>query len=586
MSVFAVAFGAMLAWQAASPVSPPVGSVVPVVGTGSGAGSVAMASPAETLGEHAVATEFRLPPLRDRPTDTLRAQLSGLQVMERATQLGVSAASSTEAWQSAQGRWKAAMQPVPAPVHVVVFSGSSASALNALLRQATVAAVSVSSAVLQLDVPIEIARAGVVLDLGSAHLQPTAAMPYLLRIEGAQGVTVQGGVLSGGRTGVLVSRSRDVALRGMTLDGLGGGGIVLVDTRDSLVRDNTLRHLHAAPVLLAGDTTGAVVTGNEIADNLGPSNWHAGVVLTDRPADLAADPGNLFSADGFWVRPQPMAERTHVPQNNVIAYNHIAGNSSSGVYSDGSVRNVIVGNRIEGNSKEGLCLDDGSSADVVAWNTFRGNGQRWGKSDADLRNDFVLSAGKLPDGTSAAKLPAVSLDNAAFNEVVFNEFNGNFGGGVKMVRTGLYNLVGLNLLVDNNEGHSERFHFFGIELGAASADAPSPELDFGPSRGNIVFGNTVRGTHYAGIFFAPGSDNNDVFDNSIFGAAQWAMESARPEANTTLNNFTNLHSRNVSAGLSPELAVDSGAIFDTPPAPPVSEPSPPAVPKAQAPLSP
>jgi parallel beta-helix repeat protein len=68
------------------------------------------------------------------------------------------------------------------------------------------------------------------------------------------------------------------------------------------------------------------------------------------------------------------------------------------------------------------------------------------------------------------------------------------------------------------------FIFFGIELGAASGS--SPELDFTPSRGNIVFSNTIRGSHYSGIFFDDGSDTNNVLNNVVLDATFWALESA------------------------------------------------------------
>jgi hypothetical protein len=99
-------------------------------------------------------------------------------------------------------------------------------------------------------------------------------------------------------------------------------------------------------------------------------------------------------------------------------------------------------------------------------------------SDYDLQRDFTYAAGRLLDGTSPAKLPGISLDNGAYNEAVFNTIDRNFGGGIKMVRTGFHNVVGLNTIMDNNQGESKDFHFFGIELGAAPSDAPYPELDF------------------------------------------------------------------------------------------------------------
>ena len=101
-------------------------------------------------------------------------------------------------------------------------------------------------------------------------------------------------------------------------------------------------------------------------------------------------------------------------------------------------------------------------------------------------------------------------------------------------------------------------------MGSAQADVPVVDLDFFPSRGNIVFGNVIRGSHYAGIFFADGSETNDVFDNEIFGATDWAMESVRTQRNNTLNNFSNLPSRNISPGLDPRLGEYSAGHFDKP----------------------
>jgi hypothetical protein len=84
-------------------------------------------------------------------------------------------------------------------------------------------------------------------------------------------------------------------------------------------------------------------------------------------------------------------------------------------------------------------------------------------------------------------------------------------------------------------------------------DFPDETLDETPSRGNIVFSNTIRDGHYAGISFAAGSDLNDVFDNVIMDVQHWALESVPPMANSSLNNLTNIQSRNIGSGLSPAL---------------------------------
>ncbi len=275
--------------------------------------------------------------------------------------------------------------------------------------------------------------------------------------------------------------------------------------------------------------------------------------MTDRNGPVADDPRSILNPDRYGGREQPMPTRLHPPRRNVLACNHIALNASSGIYSDGGVESVIFDNLVEGNAKEGVCLDSGSTANVLAMNVVRANGKRWGKTDAELRFDFVDGLGRLPDGSSPAKTPGVSLDNSLYNIVYANQIERNYGGGVKMVRTAYGNRVGLNTLVDNNEGANDRFHFFGVELGSAKADVPVTDLDFTPCQGNLVFGNTIRGPHYAGIFLGSGSTENDIFDNAIFGATNWAMEQVRPQPNASLNNLTNLPSRNVDAGIDANL---------------------------------
>ena len=300
-------------------------------------------------------------------------------------------------------------------------------------------------------------------------------------------MTLIGGAFSGVGSGVLVSGSQGVIVADARFDGLSGEGVVVTHARDVVVWGDRFTRLGRAGVVLHGTTTGSVVAYNDIHDNTGASNWNAGVVVTDRNVDMAADPLSLLGPDHYGVVPQPIPDRMNIPRRNLIAANRIAHNRASGLYFDGASENVVAINDIQGNAKEGMCLDNGSTANVVALNTIEQNGRRWGSSDEDLWRDFIAGFGRMPDGSAVAKVPGLSLDNAAYNVVYANEINGNYGGGVKMVRTAYFNLVGLNTIVDNNAGRSDRFHFFGVEFGAAPADVPVPDLDFTPSRGNVLF---------------------------------------------------------------------------------------------------
>ncbi len=506
-----------------------------------------------------VLATFKLPPLRDRfdlgSEAGQLAEFKQLQVGRRARSMKLTMQSAERAWANSDETLNRARSRLhrAAPPNPRLFSGRRASEINALLRDPRVHAVKVTSARLLVDEAVTIRRAGLHLDLGQTELRAAANGPrFLIRIQNATSATVVGGAFMEGGWAVLVTGGRDVALSGGRYENLRGGGVVLDNTVDATVSRTRMTGMAGPGVLLHGDTTRASILDNEIANNHGSSNWSAAIVVTDRIGNVSDDPAAILGSDRYWAIPQPIPDRVHVPHGNVIAFNHLALNASSGIYSDGGIENVLFDNLIEGNSKEGICLDNGSTANVLAANIVRLNGKRWGKTDDDLRMDFVAGSGRLADGSAASKTPGISIDNAAYNIVYGNQIDRNYGGGVKMVRTSFFNVIGLNLLTDNNQGVSTALHYFGIELGAAPADGPAGDLDFTPSSGNIVFGNSIRGTHYAGIFYGPGSVANDTFDNSIFGATHWSMEQVGPQPNPSLNNLTNLPARNIDVGLGPE----------------------------------
>jgi hypothetical protein len=502
--------------------------------------------------------EYDLPQLRDHSTDALKQAIQHTQVLARAERLELNRQAATSVWMRAGDIYRIGMGLVSSPSleKPTLFKGASASELNALLALPKTRSVRVTATNIRIDVPIKIARAGIDIDLGNAQLVSSNAQAFMLVLVGADGVRLRGGIFSGSSWGILVSGSHNVAISGAKIQNA-LGGILVTDSRDVLIQESAFHGLREAPILLHGDTHHAVVLRNQISGNLGTSNWHAGIVISDRNADLAAKPRSMMQDDGYSVQEQSITSRLRIPTENLIAFNTINGNLSSGIYSDGGSKNVFAQNSIAGNSKEGFCLDNGSSGNVLIFNVIRANGKRWGASDGELRRDFVSDLGRLPDGSSAAKLPGVSIDNAAYNQILFNNVHDNFGGGIKTVRTAFYNVIGMNTLNENNEGRSEALHFFGIELGAATADVHVTDLDFQPSRGNEIFGNTIRGKHYAGIFFGAGSDENMIFDNAIFGATTWALEAVQPSNNQSFNNLSNLRCRNISTGLDPAL-IDLG----------------------------
>lgn len=388
-------------------------------------------APFEALGARNIAVEFHLPPVHDGPADPLYRSAGKLQVLSRASRSGLGPGSAAEAWGQAGLEYRRAMsESVTLDEPAAIFRGTRASELNRLMSRPGRCAVKVVSPTLILDTPIY-PRDHCRLELGRTRLIGVGMQPHQVQIKGRTDVRLEGGQFEGGQWGVSVARSHDVVVEGVVMRSMGGGGVMVTNSYGVTVTRNHFSRLGGAGVMLHGDTQHAVVAENELEGNTGWSNWHAGIVVTDRLADPGDDATTLLRSDGFLVKQTRITDRLVLPHDNLIVRNRIHGNKTSGIYSDGGARNVFVENTIESNAKEGMCLDNGSTANVVAENLFRGNGKRWGMSDAELKRDFVWSLGRLPDGTSAAKLPGISMDNSAYNQVVFNEVEGNSGRGSK-----------------------------------------------------------------------------------------------------------------------------------------------------------
>jgi len=507
--------------------------------------------------------KFHLPGLHDAPSGGLAVSLGKIHLLERARTLGLSSQSGIKAWRAIDEEARTSLAEMPAQgVAEVSFRGNRASELNQMLSRSDVQGVRVDSRSITVDEPIAVSRSGLRLNLSGATVEGANSFPYALRIEGAHDVQLTGGTFHGGDSAVLVNHAQNVRISKITIQGIGGAGIVITESRGVTVRGSSISGLKFASITLGKGTTGSVVEHNRIENNLGSSNWAGGVLLTDREVDLAANAVNMYGPGVYGGVPQDLARRTHPPSGNLIRSNELLRNQANGIYSDGGIRNAIVSNLIAGNAKEGICLDNGSTSNVIAGNVVRRNGARWGEPDTILQLEMIGESGRMADGTPTAKVPGISLDNALYNVVFDNNVVENYGGGIKLVRSAIFNVIGLNTVRDDALGDSPRYHFFGIELGSAPGDPTTGGLDIVPSRGNLVFSNVIRGTHYAGVFFANGSDENDVFDNTVMDATHWALESVRPMANRTLNNLTNMPSRNIGPGVDPNLFVYGRAVMD------------------------
>jgi parallel beta-helix repeat protein len=218
----------------------------------------------------------------------------------------------------------------------------------------------------------------------------------------------------------------------------------------------------------------------------------------------------------------PFAADDPAPQRNTLQNCIFSRNRKMGITTDGTGNLRILNCVIAENDCEGITLDNGSWYCEVRNNHIYANGWRGLQHEVELSEDFVAKMGLLADGSSKAKLPGVSLDNAAYCRIEGNLIEKNWGDGVKFVRAVYACTVANNIISHNNQGVNDQFHFFGVLVGNAERQHPQ-QSDFA-SCYNRIIDNDIIGAHYAGIHLLPGTHANLMRGNHISGATHLEIE--------------------------------------------------------------
>ncbi len=235
----------------------------------------------------------------------------------------------------------------------------------------------------------------------------------------------------------------------------------------------------------------------------------------------------------------PFAPNDPTPQRNSLLNCTFARNRKMGITTDGTGNLRIINCIIAENDCEGITLDNGTWNCEVLNSHIYGNGWRGLQHEQELTEDFVEKMGLMPDGGSKAKLPGVSLDNAAYCRIENNLIEKNWGDGVKFVRAGYACTIANNLISHNNRGSNDEFHFFGILIGVAERQHPE-QSDF-PSCHNRITNNDIIGSHYAGVHLLPNTTGNILRDNRIQDAICMPIEDHAGKGNQIEPQGANLY---------------------------------------------
>lgn len=481
-----------------------------------------------------IITYNNLPSLeRMSDEDTLK-YMNDLQVFKKIQNLGV----DPKSFETPELNWKNIYNEVYDEIdkkvsysNQVTFEGTTASQLNSLIADSEDSYITITSSELLIDESIKL-KSGIGLN-GAGTTFLGQGLDKAVLIENCINVTVENiNLIDGGYDfGIYVINSSDFTINGCIFNHANMAGLVVIgENKNFIITNNTMQSNARAGVFFGGNVNQGVFESNIIDSNKGTSNFGAGMVLAAMKLQDYQTPYIKFG-DYY------LYDMGDAPHNLVIYNNIIQWNNSSGLYSFGGYMNYVVNNMLYRNDKEGMCLDFGSFGVYVSNNTVKENGGRYRQSDLNLEEDFISSYGRLPDGSSPAKLPGISFDNTAYNILVKNTIDENYGDGVKVVRSAYRNIIMNNVIGDNNIGQSDVFHFFGIDIGFASKpDQPVKGLDFTASYENIICRNVIMGNNYAGIQLADGSYCNDVYDNVITQSTNSSIECHSVLFNSIINN--------------------------------------------------
>lgn len=427
----------------------------------------------------------------------------------------------------------------------VTFKGSTSDELQKFINNNTNKTILIENEEIKFTSTIEV-PSNVCIEGQNVNITSLTDIDKAFVIKNAENISISGmNIDSGFEYGIYVVDSKNIEVKENVINNLGQKPVVIVgDCEYILVNDNSFSGNQNGGIYFDGNINYGEISGNTVQNNLGTSNWMAGIVLCGVESQNKDDIWEKFDENHHFPQKDTLYSEINCPHNIIVSDNYVENNNASGIYGDGAYLCYLTGNMVRNNDKEGICLDYGSFGCYLYDNTFEGNGRRMNQTDKDLEMDFVLASGRLDDGSAKSKLPAISLDNTAYNILVNNVVSDNYGGGVKMVRTTVRCLIAENIIKNNNLGQNDSFHFFGVELGSAIADTESTEMDFTADYENIICRNSITGNHYSGVFIGENGYVNDVFDNVIMQPQMFSVEAISTMFNSIVNNTSDKDVRN------------------------------------------
>lgn len=332
-----------------------------------------------------------------------------------------------------------------------------------------------------------------ILDLSHLELrfEPNSErQKFVIKLHACKNFRITGGYFFFCRNVMLIENCEKFSISDLRADDTEGYGMIIFNSRAFEIRNCQFHNSLASGIYCLGETSHGLIHGNTCDGSRGYFNWDAGLHINHCTKELESSQIPEHSHQN-----NSIVEKTAKPNFLHIENNTFSNNRAQGIYCEGALLCSFQGNTLLHNNKEGICFDWGSALNLFEDNVVTQNGERARLSQEEIKADFIEHFPQLPDGSSSCKLPGISIDNGCLNLIIGNQIHQNFGGGIKMVRSGVANLMVNNQIIDNAVGRNEFFTYFngvnylGIGSGITEFQPTEAKLDFLPSEHNICSNN-------------------------------------------------------------------------------------------------
>ena len=316
---------------------------------------------------------------------------------------------------------------------------------------------------------------------------------FFLKIHNCHNFIIQDLQTTGGRHTLLVTDSQLFRVSRLQVEKGHGYGIIIFNSSNFSLGHCRIEN-NLAGIMVVGNSGNGRIANCHVSKLHGFFNCDAGIHLC--ATSNAITPEDLPER---CHEPLSIEQKSRRPRTIVIQDTTCADCRAQGIYLEGAVNCLVQNNIIINNNKEGICFDWGSCYNLFIDNIVTLNGERRSLSEEEIQVDFIGQYPLLEDGSSSMKLPGISIDNGCMNLIASNKIAGNYGGGIKMIRSAMLNAIHTNTLIANTIGNN-RFlpPFHGISvLGVGTGtreftDGKKSLLDFLPSIANSITDNMLQ----------------------------------------------------------------------------------------------